>query len=72
MPRSEALKKAQILYRARHKDRIRIKCNVAGRIYQKAHYDDEAKAKKKEYYWKNKNYKDKTFHIDLRRLFQEN
>ena len=54
MPRSEALKKAQILYRARHKDRIRIKSNVANRIYLKAHYDDEAKAKKKAYYLKNK------------------
>ena len=72
MPRSEALKQAQKLYRERNKERIAEQSRITMRKYMKEHYDDEAKKKKREYYLKTRNYKNKEFAKDLIKLFEEN
>lgn len=50
MARSEALKKAQIKYRDKNKERL----NEYARVYVKEHYTDTIKDNKKEYYQLNK------------------
>lgn len=72
MPRSEALKRAQKLYREKNKERIAETSRISMRTYMKEHYDDEAKRKKREYYFKTRNYKNKEFAKDLINLFEEN
>lgn len=65
--RTPALKLAQRRYYEKNK----LKVNKYSRDKLKSSYDDDAKLKKKEYYLKNRNYQDKTFHNDLIRLFRE-
>mgnify|MGYP003654607430 CR=1 FL=1 len=65
--RTPAMKEAQ----KRYYDKNREKANKYSREKIKNAYDDDAKLKKKLYYLKNRNYQDKTFHIDLIRLFKE-
>mgnify|MGYP003625083936 CR=1 FL=1 len=65
--RSPSMKLAQ----KRYYDKNKLKVNKISRDRLKDAYDDEAKLKKKLYYLKNRNYQDKTFHIDLIRLFKE-
>ena len=69
--RSEALKRAQKLYRQRNREHLNNKNREYNRIYNKEHYDEDAKQKKKEYYLKNRNYINKDFSKDLVNLFQE-
>jgi len=71
MVRSEAMKKAQKLYRQRNRERYNNKVREYNRVYNKTHYDDDAKTKKSEYYYKNRNYTNKEFSKDLINLFKE-
>ncbi len=69
--RSEALKRAQKLYRQRNREHLNNKNREYNRNYNKAHYDEDAKQQKKEYYLKNRNYINKDFSKDLVNLFKE-
>ena len=71
MVRTEALKKAQKLYRQKNRERIAETSRITMRIYMKEHYDNDAKQRKKEYYLKNRNYINKDFSKDLVNLFKE-
>ena len=71
MVRSEALKKAQQIYRQKNREHLNNRNREYNRIYNKTHYDDNAKQKKKEYYFKNRNYTNKEFSKDLINLFKE-
>tara|TARA_R110002074_G_scaffold180066_3_gene344280 strand:- start:265 stop:492 length:228 start_codon:yes stop_codon:yes gene_type:complete len=72
MTRSEALKKAQIKYRDKNKERL----NNYARVYVKEHYTDTIKDNKKEYYQLNKDrikarYFEDTIFTGFRRMFKE-
>ncbi len=69
--RSEALKRAQKLYRERNRERYNNRVREYNRNYNKTHYDEEAKQQKREYYLKNRNYTNKDFSKDLVNLFKE-
>lgn len=69
MPRSEAMKLAQKRYRAKHKERIKLKSNPKMREYRKKHYDP---VKQKEYHDRTRNYRNYDFKKDLTTLFCEN
>ena len=75
MPRTEAVKISQKKYYEKNKTKIN-KNLVAKRNkgefaeYMRTIYDDRAKEKKKLYYLKNRNYKNKDFSKDLINLFE--
>ena len=71
MSRSEALKKAQKLYRERNRERYNNNVREYNRVYNKNHYDEEAQKKKSAYYFKNRNYINKEFSKDLIKMFKE-
>ncbi len=71
MVRSEALKKAQKIYRQKNREHLNNRNREYTRDYNRSHYDDDAKQKKKEYYFKNRNYTNKEFSKDLINLFKE-
>ena len=65
MVRSEALKKAQKLYRQKNREHLYNRNREYNRVYALTNYDDDAKKKKNEYYLKNRNYINKDFSKDL-------
>ena len=71
MGRSEALKKAQKLYREKNRERLNINVREYNRVYKKKHYNEDEKQKKKEFYLINRNYINKEFSKDLIKLFKE-
>lgn len=71
MSRTDALKKAQKLYRERNRERYNNRVREYNRVYNKTHYDEDAKLKKSEYYFKNRNYTNKEFSKDLIKMFKE-
>jgi hypothetical protein len=71
MVRSEALKKAQKLYRQKNREHLNNRNREYNRVYALTNYDDDAKKKKNEYYLKNRNYINKDFSKDLVNLFKE-
>tara|TARA_R100000935_G_C2811528_1_gene155189 strand:- start:926 stop:1144 length:219 start_codon:yes stop_codon:yes gene_type:complete len=71
MVRSEALKKAQQVYRQKHRERLNVKVREYKRVYAKNHYDEDEKQKRKQYYLMNRNYINKDFSKDLIEIFKE-
>ena len=71
MVRSEALKKAQRIYRQKNREHLNNRNREYNRVYALTNYNDDAKQKKKEYYFKNRNYTNKEFSKDLINLCKE-